>query len=701
MDNFQRISSSDDPGHDVPSVSLPDAAAQTTPSDPILMILSQDAKFIEAVKKQDVSSAASAAFDVLKQNLTKLIVRLKPGLVQGSGNPITDSPGGRRSGVSHHVVLGGMPENEPQVGAGRGMGDLSGMIMAGGARVVKPGDWVMIGGSKNNKTETDLMRQLGIVTKVEHSTSGVEVHVPKLGINLQLQQQFLNYLKEPPEPLRVTRSLATGLGIEDHPLLSPLSGRKRSHSDSVVGINPSASRLMANLPARIPSIVGRGVSKMKEVLRQIRKDMLALEENIPWDAVNNHWKVRRPLWRKGLKSIPADSHLDKIPGVAVATSAEKFATGSAADAVAAAPALVALMAGAMADLHEALRTDKEKGLFARGGAWEQRLCDLAEGGNNYIALRFLWEQMRESVQQWLAGQHVSEYGLRGSLEGLLPGSEGMTGGQFDLFMPVAGLQQQQQLGHVLPGSYPPGLPSTVMDKLAYLAVKRAVSCLEAAALKGEAYISQVPLEKILGPSQDSFALVRRMVERERELLGKQAAAAVQQHTAAPDDTRPLHLPVASEQKLPSSVAEGGVRNEGGSAVPSVQQPADVAAGAAAAVAGTNKVQSAVLKGDLNAPLADPETVVDTAPKTAAVAIAARPPPPQVETLLAAAPPPAESSTPAATSVAKNPHAHQHVLESLLSPEMKAELHATYQGIYNEPDSDLDDGPEATDMEDSD
>ena len=47
-----------------------------------------------------------------------------------------------------------------------------------------------------------------------------------------------------------------------------------------------------------------------------------------------------------------------------------------------------------------------------------------------------------------------------------------------------------------PGSYPPGLPASVLDKLTYLAVKRAIAAMEAAALKGEAYVSQVgtPLE---------------------------------------------------------------------------------------------------------------------------------------------------------------------------------------------------------------
>jgi hypothetical protein len=50
---------------------------------------------------------------------------------------------------------------------------------------------VVIQGSAGHSrlmTETDLVCQLGIVTKVEHSTSGVEVHVPKLGMFLIMVQ---------------------------------------------------------------------------------------------------------------------------------------------------------------------------------------------------------------------------------------------------------------------------------------------------------------------------------------------------------------------------------------------------------------------------------------------------------------------------------------------------------------------------------
>ena len=32
-----------------------------------------------------------------------------------------------------------------------------------------------------------------------------------------------------------------------------------------------------------------------QVLRHVVKEMLTLEENIPWDGVENYWKVREEL----------------------------------------------------------------------------------------------------------------------------------------------------------------------------------------------------------------------------------------------------------------------------------------------------------------------------------------------------------------------------------------------------------------------
>ncbi|GIM11390.1 hypothetical protein Vretimale_14923, partial [Volvox reticuliferus] len=57
----------------------------------------------------------------------------------------------------------------------------------------------------------------------------------------------------------------------------------------------------------------------------------------------------------------------------------------------------------MLELHDALTTEKSQGLFARRGAWETRLRELAEGGNNHACLQVLWSEMAEGIRLWLAG----------------------------------------------------------------------------------------------------------------------------------------------------------------------------------------------------------------------------------------------------------------------------------------------------------
>ncbi len=148
---------------------------------------------------------------------------------------------------------------------------------------------VVIRADKANADTELAAGQLGVVSKVEHSTSGIEVQVPSLGnVTLQLQQQYLSHVHDPPEALKATRSVATGAwaakhgaksdgaywsstiacrrlvggyfspnrsvadaiaampprlvtssagqGMDYYPLLSPLSSRKRSHAESASGL---------------------------------------------------------------------------------------------------------------------------------------------------------------------------------------------------------------------------------------------------------------------------------------------------------------------------------------------------------------------------------------------------------------------------------------------------------------------------------
>ncbi|KAF5838229.1 hypothetical protein DUNSADRAFT_3209 [Dunaliella salina] len=124
-------------------------------------------------------------------------------------------------------------------------------------------------------------------------------------------------------------------------------------------------------PAKGSALLGRGVTKMKEVLRVIRKSMLAIEENVPWELVEDSWKSRRSAWRKALKNLEAGT------GAAAAAAAHAR--------VGLTEGLVVAVACAILELHGALLTDKSPltgGVFARGSIWESRLIELAEGVTN-------------------------------------------------------------------------------------------------------------------------------------------------------------------------------------------------------------------------------------------------------------------------------------------------------------------------------
>ena len=66
-------------------------------------------------------------------------------------------------------------------------------------------------------------------------------------------------------------------------------------------------------------------------------------------------------------------------------------------------------------------------------------------------------------------------------------------------------------------------------------------------------------------------------------------------------------------------------------------------------------------------------------------------------IITAAPPPADTAPPLPPLQPPTPQ-HSQVLESLLSPQLRAELQAACIGIFNEPDSENDGGPEEPDLD---
>ncbi|GLI65642.1 hypothetical protein VaNZ11_009241 [Volvox africanus] len=441
---------------------------QTFTQDSIAGYLLQDPAFVAAVKRQDPMQAAQAAAQTMKLNLPAITSQVKPlqATALGMGAQHTTPPGmsyGTTAGaaaVSSGCLLSGpsIPAGYPGAMSGAvpppgvGIGerrisdpdgrfkrrgscepvDLTGSGGPGRVRELRRGDWVMIR-SANKSTDPELLGHDAWVARVEHN-GWVELQVPKLGRTVKLQQRYLQ-LMTPQHPVMMGAPpglgpppTAAGVAAAQPPMGLPPPGRRATSDAGVGGMGPPSISYMdeqgrsykrlqldssirpallleALPPARVASTPGRGGGfRVKEVVRTIRRELLFLEEAVPWHYVTAAWKNARPGWRRCLQRN-ADPPVTAAGATAAGPGAAGAAAAAAADAAASAAmaALVGTTAASMLELHESLTTEKSQGLFARRGAWETRLRELAEGGNNHACLQVLWSEMAEGIRMWLAG----------------------------------------------------------------------------------------------------------------------------------------------------------------------------------------------------------------------------------------------------------------------------------------------------------
>ncbi|KAJ9510639.1 hypothetical protein QJQ45_027556 [Haematococcus lacustris] len=331
-----------------------------TPKEHFLEQLLQDTNFIAAVRSGDVREAGMASWTYFKANLSRFI---------------RDHNSQRGTGGMGEATF-----HTPRIAA-----ELSGGA-ARPPRDVQPGEWVSVAaGVGRGVVEPELVGQSGQVVAVE-AQGWVELHLPRLGpqgLTVRLQQKHLT-----PVP--------AGSPGED------LTGRQQ-HFEGYV----RSSNLGQPLPpSKVSQLLGRGVSKARDVARTVRREVLALEELVPWELVEAGWRQRRSAWRKALRSMESNTK--------------------------AVDSQISQVAAALLELHAVLLADRAgaggAGL-ARGSAWEQRLVELAEGtlivwlgyagGNNYQCLQQVWEEMHEAMRVWLHSQGQALPVLAGS-QGHLP-----------------------------------------------------------------------------------------------------------------------------------------------------------------------------------------------------------------------------------------------------------------------------------------
>ncbi|KAK9841599.1 hypothetical protein WJX74_008537 [Apatococcus lobatus] len=118
------------------------------------------------------------------------------------------------------------------------------------------------------------------------------------------------------------------------------------------------------------------------VLQDLRKELLQLEEAIPWTAVRKHWRTKRSAWRRAVRD--ADS--------------------------------AAAMAGCLRDLHMALLVHAYPGhtggrsTLNLGPVWQQSLASCLDGGEKHAMLLALWNDFKKQVSLWLGAISIQPTG---------------------------------------------------------------------------------------------------------------------------------------------------------------------------------------------------------------------------------------------------------------------------------------------------
>lgn len=103
----------------------------------------------------------------------------------------------------------------------------------------------------------------------------------------------------------------------------------------------------------------------------MRKELVQLEEAIPWTAVRKHWRTKRSTWRRAVRE--ADS--------------------------------AAAMAGCLRDLQAALLVNAYPGhhpsgrsTLNLGSVWQQSLASCLDGGEKHAMLLALWNDFKKQVK---------------------------------------------------------------------------------------------------------------------------------------------------------------------------------------------------------------------------------------------------------------------------------------------------------------
>ncbi|GMH44700.1 hypothetical protein BSKO_12652 [Bryopsis sp. KO-2023] len=298
-------------------------------SDSLISGLASDSAFLRAVQSQDVKGAAETAVEVL----LKALPPTRTAHVQHEGPP-PKKLGRKASLINRDSIIG--KRMVVKSGHKRTPSELIGVEVT--VLSQETAGWTQCRRADTNSIIRVHSKCLNPLTG-NHSGDAAHPH----------HQHHQGRLAPPPLPPRKRNGeFCAG------------PGRKRSAQMDSLG-SPFAGSQDFDLGAVDVD------AETQESIHSIRKQMLDLEEFIPWNAVTKAWKSRRPAWRRNVRG--AESVME--------------------------------LAERLKDLLLSLVWEKSWKVAHGGRAWENEVEEIVKGKEEQKKFVTLWETISREIRRWI------------------------------------------------------------------------------------------------------------------------------------------------------------------------------------------------------------------------------------------------------------------------------------------------------------
>lgn len=139
---------------------------------------------------------------------------------------------------------------------------------------------------------------------------------------------------------------------------------------------PGAGLSQAASSAPLPSNLQR-----HEVLEAVQRQLVEVEDSVPWTAVRKHWKGKRNGWRKAVRQASSVLELGKC----------------------------------IKELKAALCSDSSAAVEC-STTWQESLDDCCQGSGSHLLLRGVWGELQPKIFEWLQSRSSPRKGAALSVQ---------------------------------------------------------------------------------------------------------------------------------------------------------------------------------------------------------------------------------------------------------------------------------------------